>query len=54
MYHERLGVIVNKYLVTWFDNAWHNGTFYGRNVRDVIHQCKDIHIRPKKIELLDY
>ena len=54
MLHERLGVIVNKYLVTWFDNAWHNGTFYGRNVRDVIHQCKDIYIRPKKIELLDY
>ena len=21
---------MKKYLVTWFDNAWHNGTFYGR------------------------
>lgn len=36
-----------KYLVTWFDNAWHNGTFYDRNVRDELHQCININIKPK-------
>lgn len=39
-----------KYLVSWFDNAWHNGIFYGKNVRDIIHQCMDINIHPKSIQ----
>lgn len=43
----------NKYLVTWFDNAWHNGTFWGKNVRDILHQRMDINIKPKKIGLLE-
>lgn len=42
-----------KYLVTWFDNTWHNGTFYGKNVKDVLRQCMDINIKPKKIEMLE-
>lgn len=37
----------------WFDNAWHNGTFYGKNVRDILCQCMDINIKPKEIELLE-
>lgn len=42
-----------KYLVSWFDNAWHNGIFYGKNVRDIIHQCVDINIHPKDIKEIE-
>ena len=35
------------YLVSWFNNAWHNEIFYGK---DVLFQCRDINIIPKKIE----
>lgn len=54
-FSEKYGVDVmeKKYLVTWFDNAWHNGTFYGKNARDIVHQCMNIGIKPKKIELLE-
>ena len=38
------------YLVSWFNNAWHNEIFYGKNVKDVLFQCRDINIIPKKIE----
>lgn len=42
-----------KYLVSWFDNAWHNGIFYGNSVRDIIRQCMDINIYPKNIQEIE-
>ena len=41
-----------KYLVKWFSNGWHNGTWYGKNMYDVIMQLKDACIVPKEIVLL--
>lgn len=41
---------MKKYLVTWYDNAWHNGIWEGISAYDVFCQLKDVGIKPKNIQ----
>ena len=41
---------MKEWLVTWRDNAWHNGVWEAPNLRDLLDQLKDCCIRPTKIE----
>ena len=44
---------IKKYLVTWYNNGWHNGIWEGKLAYDVFCQLRDEGIRPKNMQRIE-